>query len=103
MKETLVDFYRHHKSGNVSDKWEIYLTEYDRIFLLFREALVDMLEIGVQNGGSLDIYAKYFTNAKNIIGCDINPKCADIKFTSQKITLVIGDINKNKTRQDKRY
>lgn len=96
----LTKHYKQHKFGNVSDKWHLYLSAYDRLFFSLRELPVSILEIGVQNGGSLDIWAAYFVNATVIIGCDSNPKCAEIPFASERAHVVVGDINNFTTIQD---
>lgn len=89
---TLKELYSDH-TGLVSDKWELYLTEYDVLFAPYRRLEINMLEIGVQNGGSLEIWAKYFSTARRIVGCDINPLCRNISFASDAIRFVPGDIN----------
>lgn len=83
--------------GLVSDKWSIYLSEYERLFRSLKQAPVALLEIGIQNGGSLEIWEKYFPNASLILGCDINQSCEIITYASDKIQLVIGDINQSQT------
>lgn len=88
----LKELYINHK-GLVSDKWDIYLTEYDDLLHQYKLQNINMLEIGVQNGGSLEVWAKYFRNAKSIVGCDINPLCKNISFTNDAIHFVPGDIN----------
>ncbi len=93
----LRDFYAVHEN-NMSDKWEIYLPEYDRIFLALRNEPIRLLEIGIQNGGSLEIWAKYFPNAQSIIGADINPKCANITPADSRIQVVIWDANAEDTQ-----
>ncbi len=85
--------------GNVSDKWELFLHEYDRLFLTYREKPVHLLEIGVQNGGSLAIWGQYFTHAEKITGCDVNPDCQKIAYSDPKIKLIIGDATQEKTFQ----
>lgn len=85
-------------TGLVSDKWSIYLSEYDRLFSFRREDAISLMEIGVQNGGSLEIWSQYFPNARFIIGCDINPECLNIHFNSNKINIIIGDITSSKTK-----
>ena len=45
------------KTGKVSDKWASYLHYYDRLFKDYRDQEIALLEIGIQNGGSLDTYA----------------------------------------------
>jgi glycosyltransferase involved in cell wall biosynthesis len=83
--------YRSHE-GKVSDKWQRYLEEYDRLFAHFRNKPIRILEIGVQNGGSLEIWAKYFARAEAIVGCDINPKCATLQFEDPRISVIVGDV-----------
>ena len=58
---------------------------------------INILEIGVQNGGSLEIWADFFNNAEKIIGCDIDPKCGELIFENERISIVIGDVNDYKT------
>jgi cephalosporin hydroxylase len=90
--KTLEEIYAEHR-GKVSDKWSAYLTEYDRIFQEYREKPVKLLEIGVQNGGSLEAWSRYFPNALKIVGCDIDPKCASLGYEDPRIAVVIGDAN----------
>jgi glycosyltransferase involved in cell wall biosynthesis/cephalosporin hydroxylase len=88
--KSLFELHRDHL-GNVSDKWSIYLTEYDRIFARLRDKPIKILEIGVQNGGSLEVWAKYFPNATIIVGCDIDENCANLQFKDPRINIVAGD------------
>jgi len=79
--------------GRVLDKWESYLNTYDSILKPYQEKRLSILEIGVANGGSLDLWAEYFPNAKNIVGCDINKECGDLKYDDPRISVVVGDVN----------
>lgn len=88
---TIIELHR----GNALDKWKSYVTAYEQLFQAYRDESISLLEIGVQNGGSLEIWRKYFANAKRIVGCDINPKCADLVFDDEAIRFVIGDANAN--------
>ena len=63
---TLAKIYHDHR-GKVSDKWALYISEYDRLFYPLRDREINVLEIGVQNGGSLEIWATYFEKAKKVI------------------------------------
>ena len=83
--------------GNVSDKWSIYLDEYSRLFAPYRNMPVQLLEIGIQNGGSLEIWAEYFRNATKLVGCDVDPACEQIQFATKKIEVVVGDVNAPET------
>jgi len=81
------------KTGKVSNKWSSYLTYYDQVFLGIRNNSIKLLEIGVQNGGSLETWAKYFQNATKIVGCDIDEKCGVLKFDDERILMVVGEVN----------
>ena len=77
--------------GKVSDKWSNYLASYDLKLSLLRNQKVRLLEIGVQNGGSLELWSKYFSNAESIIGCDKNKACLELEFDDQKIKFIVSD------------
>ena len=87
------------KTGKVSDKWDLYLDFYDELFKPYRNLPVSILEIGVQNGGSLETYADYFENADHIIGCDINQKCAKLAYKDERIKVIVGDANSELTQK----
>lgn len=91
-KPTLFEIFTSHQ-GKVSDKWQLYLREYDRLFSSYRNEPVRMLEIGIQNGGSLDIWASYFAPGSTLIGCDINPDCAALVYDNPAISFILGDAN----------
>ena len=89
-EDTLQDLYNRHL-GKVSDKWHSCLVYYNEIFDSFRHKNVRVLEIGVQNGGSLELWAKYFPNAEKIVGCDIDSSCSKLRFEDNRISVVVGD------------
>ncbi len=95
--KTLLDLYKRH-TGKVSDKWALYLREYDRLFAPYREQPISMLEIGVQNGGSLEIWSEYFPNAQKFVGCDINPDCAKLTYVDPRISVIVGDATTPETQ-----
>jgi hypothetical protein len=94
---TYVDTVNNH-TNKLSDKWSGYLKIYNDIFSQYRNSPVSILEIGIQNGGSLECELEYFKQAKNIIGCDINKECANLNFNSDIIRVVIGDANSSDTK-----
>jgi glycosyltransferase involved in cell wall biosynthesis/23S rRNA U2552 (ribose-2'-O)-methylase RlmE/FtsJ len=94
----LIDLYHTH-TGKVSDKWALYLHEYDRLFSPYRDLPISVLEIGVQNGGSLEIWSQYFPNAKKIVGSDINLDCAKLQFGDPRIKVIVGDATTEETKQ----
>lgn len=91
-QQTLLRLYADHV-GKVSDKWSIYLFEYGRLFDAFRRHPVRLLEIGIQNGGSLEVWSDFFPAAQKIVGCDIDPLCGDLQFADPKISVVVGNAN----------
>lgn len=95
--KTLTELYKCH-SGKVSDKWSLYLREYDRLFQPYRDKPISMLEIGVQNGGSLEIWGKYFPNAQKFVGCDINPECGKLTYSDPRIVVIVGDATLEETQ-----
>ena len=94
----LVRLYERHQ-GKVSDRWMAYLQAYDDLLADWRPRALNLLEIGVQNGGSLEIWGQYFPQARLLVGCDINPKCATLHYDDPRIHLVVGDICADDTEQ----
>jgi len=76
----------------ICDKWEQYLGIYESEMRPFVEANkpVRLLEIGVQNGGSLQIWSKYLPVGSSITGIDIDEKCASLKY-NEPVQVFIGD------------
>lgn len=97
---SIVSLYLQRDIGNASDKWSLYLSEYERLFASYASQVVNLLEIGVQNGGSMEVWASYFAEGSKIVGCDINPLCAALQFESHALQLVIGDINHADTQSN---
>ena len=85
------------KKGKVSDKWGSYLPFYDELFEKYRTKKLSLLEIGIQNGGSLETWGEFFTEATVIIGCDINELCSNLQYEDSRIHIVIGDANQPKS------
>lgn len=79
-------------TGKVSDKWSLYLSEYEQIFRDYKKD-IKLLEIGVQNGGSLEIWSQVFPKAKILIGCDINEACKNLEYQDPRVQIIVGDAN----------
>ncbi|MDR2690534.1 MAG: hypothetical protein LBB76_12375 [Azoarcus sp.] len=75
------DIYRSHKRYS-SFKWNHYPSVYDEILAPYLEAgkPVTLLEIGVQNGGSLQIWKDYLPPGSIVHGMDINERCRNLEF-----------------------
>jgi cephalosporin hydroxylase len=63
-------------SGRPVHKWQHYLDIYERHLSCYRNKPFFFLEIGVFDGGSLDMWRHYFGNEATIVGIDINQECA---------------------------
>ena len=53
----------------------------------FRHEPIDVLEIGVLNGGSVRSWRQFFCSAR-IIGVDINPNCR--RYEDDRVVIEIG-------------
>lgn len=69
-------------------KWNHYFEIYDRHFSKFRNKEIVVLEIGVSQGGSLQMWKNYFGPTAKIYGMDINPKCKALE--EENIKILIG-------------
>lgn len=63
--------------GRPTQKWIGYPEAYDRQLVPWRGKSVRLLEIGVSQGGSLEIWREFFGAQAVIFGIDIDPTCAD--------------------------
>jgi len=66
-------------------KWVHYFDVYDRHFSRFRNKEIVILEIGVSQGGSLQMWKNYFGEKAKIFGIDIDPRCKDLEEDNIKI------------------
>jgi len=85
--------------GKVLHKWQSYIPVYESLLAEFRDKRTALLEIGIQNGGSLETYSEYFSNPEIIVGCDIDPKCRLLRYRPGT-QVVIGDCIKEETRRE---
>lgn len=70
-------------------KWEKYFYIYDYLFSKYKDKKITFVEIGILDGGSLEIWKKFFGNQARIIGIDLNPECK--KFEEKGVEIFIGD------------
>ncbi|MDE0472102.1 MAG: hypothetical protein OXH57_09190 [Ekhidna sp.] len=68
-------------------KWHHYLPIYDKYFREFRDTPFRFLEIGVSQGGSIDMWREYFGDQAIIYGIDINENCASLNGQSGQIRI----------------
>ena len=70
-------------------KWQHYFDIYDRHFSRYRGTDVHIVEFGVSEGGSLQMWKNYFGPDCKIYGVDINPYCKELE--EDRIKIFIGD------------
>jgi len=81
--------YFYKNTGRQISKWKHYFEIYDRHFSQYRGTDVHVLEFGVSQGGSLQMWKEYFGPNCKIYGVDINPHC--MTFEDDQIKIFIGD------------
>ena len=84
----LRDIFENH-DGRLIHKWDHYLDIYNKYFAEYREKKVNLLEFGVYQGGSLQLWKQYFGSSVSIFGVDIDERCA--AFQEDQIQIIIGD------------
>lgn len=70
-------------------KWMDYFDIYEHHFQRFVGQKVNILEVGVGHGGSLQMWKHYFGDKANIFGIDSIPACKNIE--EERINIIIGD------------
>lgn len=73
-----------------SDKWQPYFEIYERHLQRFTHTPIHLVEVGVQKGGSLEMWGKFFEDVK-ITGIDVDPECEKLTYDNPNITVKIGD------------
>jgi hypothetical protein len=62
-----------------STKWSSYFDVYERLFAPYRGKRPIFVEIGVLNGGSLEMWKTYFGSGSRVIGVDLNPDVTKLR------------------------
>lgn len=73
----------------IINKWVHYFPIYERFFTPWRNKSLVFIEIGVNQGGSLQMWQRFFGPMAKIVGIDINPQCKDCEAPG--IFVRIGD------------
>lgn len=84
---SLEQYFKKNK-GRLIHKYHHYFDIYERHFQKYRNKKVTILEIGIFQGGSLQMWKNYFGKSAAIYGVDINPKCK--AFEEKNIQIFIG-------------
>ena len=72
------------------DTWHSYIGVYETLFEPIKSTATRVMEIGVSEGGSINMWSKYFSQAE-IHGVDINLSRMLHTFTDPRIKLHSGD------------
>ena len=74
--------------GRLIGKWAHYLEIYDALFARFRSKPdLGLLELGVSQGGSLELWKKYFHPKAKVAGIDLDPRC---RFKLENLRVFVG-------------
>jgi cephalosporin hydroxylase len=84
----LLDYFINN-SDRVIHKWLSYFDVYHRHLHGYRNKQIKFLEIGMQNGGSTQMWRNYFGSNATIIGVDIDEKCRELE--KEGFEVWIGD------------
>jgi len=83
-------FDEHAKPGSrYITKYTNFFDIYDRYLESLRDRPIRMIEIGVQHGGSLQMWKRYLHPESLVIGIDIYPACK--KYEEDGIRVFVGD------------
>ena len=77
-----------YKSKKKSLKWQKYFPVYECLLSKYKNKKITFVEVGILNGGSLEIWKEYFGKDSRIIGIDKNPDCK--KFENENYEVFIG-------------
>lgn len=71
-------------------KWSTYFPVYEKHLNKFVNKKPRILEIGIMNGGSVEMWLNYFGKGTEIIAIDINPTCLNFTYDGD-VKTIIGD------------
>jgi hypothetical protein len=84
----LLDYFERN-TGRMIEKWMHYFEVYHRHFARFRGSACTLVEIGVFQGGSLQMWKQYLGPKARIVGIDVEPACREL--VEPQIEIQIGD------------
>jgi hypothetical protein len=88
-RNPFLEYCTNHTQGHGIWKWHHYFEIYHRHFSKFIDRPVNLLEIGIYSGGSLDMWRSYFGASCHVFGIDIEDSCK--AYESDFTTVFIGD------------
>jgi len=94
--ESIAEIYATYNQTPGLDHWGPYGPAYDENIQHLREIAlrekrrVNMLEIGVQSGGSTRVWKRYFRGLTQYLGLDIEPRCRMFQSLEEGIRIITG-------------
>lgn len=88
-KNELRKFFESKNTGRGIWKWDHYFDIYDKHFSKFKGKNVNILEVGIYSGGSIEMWMKYFGSGCTFYGVDIEESCK--VYESDNVHIFIGD------------
>ena len=85
-------------TGKKITKWTHYFPVYEKHFKPLTDRPIKILEIGILNGGSLQMWKKYFHADSTLVGIDIDSRCK--QHEESGINVRIGDQSNPKFLQE---
>jgi 23S rRNA U2552 (ribose-2'-O)-methylase RlmE/FtsJ len=85
----LQTYFDSHTEGRGIWKWKHYFEIYHRHFSKFIGQDVNILEIGVYSGGSLEMWKQYFGSKSRIYGVDTEEACKS--YADDSVEIFVGD------------
>jgi hypothetical protein len=89
-KNKLYDIFNKTSDGSIH-KWHHYFQIYNRHFSKYIGKKVNILEIGIDKGGSVKMWKKYFGSKVAVYGLDIDPAAKKYADPKNGIHIFIGD------------
>lgn len=87
MEDNPLRAYFENNPGRIIDKWTHYFDVYHAHFRELRGKPVRILEIGVAQGGSLQMWRNYFGPESVVYGVDLNPACKSLEEDGIRIRI----------------
>lgn len=91
-------FFDERKIGRGIWKWRHYFEIYERHFRRFCNTPVHVLEIGLSNGGSLEMWQDYFGPKARVYGVDVDPQCR--AYATETVKVFTGNQGDRRFWQD---
>jgi hypothetical protein len=86
----LLDWYAAHSKGRGVWKWNNALQAYQRHFRSYRGKELKLAEVGVQSGGSIEMWQNFLGDKCHVYGLDINPNTKGFAVDG-KVTITMLD------------